>query len=77
MEINISPLNYTNSKSFGGLYTFVPDQAFKDYLLSEGEKTRIVVTNMILNRLCKNSSRVKTRQFKNSSEKNLKVLCKI
>jgi len=50
MEINILPLNCTNSNSFGGLFTFVSDQAFKDYLLSEGEKTRIVVTNMIVNK---------------------------
>ena len=46
MEINISSLNCTKSNSFGGLYTFVSDQALKDYLLSEGGKTRIEVTNM-------------------------------
>ena len=49
MEINISPFNLTNSNSFGGLYTFVPDGTFKEYLLSEGEKTKIVVTNITLN----------------------------
>ena len=50
MKINISPLNCTINNSFGSLYTFVSDQAFKDYLIAEGEKTRIVVTNIILNK---------------------------
>ena len=49
MEINISPLNYTDSNSFGGLYTFSPNQSFKEYLISEGEKARIVITNIIPN----------------------------
>ena len=49
MEINISPLNYTDSNSFGGLYTFSPNQSFKEYLKSEGEKLRIVITNIIPN----------------------------
>ena len=48
MEINITPLNYTSSNSFGGLYTFVPDQTFKEYLISEGENVRIEVTNITL-----------------------------
>ena len=49
MEIDISPLNYTDSNSFGGLYTFSPSQSFKEYLISEGEKIRIEVTNLISN----------------------------
>ena len=49
MEINITPLNYTSSSSFGGLYTFVPDQTFKEYLISEGENVRIEVTNITPN----------------------------
>jgi len=47
MEINISPLNYTKSNSYGGLYAFIPDNSFKSNLISEGEETRIVVTNLI------------------------------
>ena len=50
MVINISPLNYTKSNSYGGLYTFTPDNSFKEYLLSEGEKARIVVSNIISNK---------------------------
>ena len=49
MEINISPLNNTNSNGYGGLYTFVSDQSFKEYLESQGENTRIVVTNVTPN----------------------------
>ena len=49
MEINISSLNYTKSNKYGGLYTFTPDNTFKEYLMSEGEETRIVVTNILLN----------------------------
>jgi len=47
MEIDISPLNYTKSNSYGGLYVFTPDNSFKSNLISEGEETRIVVTNII------------------------------
>ena len=50
MEINISPLNYTKSNSYGGLYTFTPENSFKEYLISEGEKIRIVVSNIISNK---------------------------
>jgi hypothetical protein len=49
MEINISPLNYTSSNGYGGLYTFVSDQSFKEYLQSQGENTRIVVTDVTPN----------------------------
>ena len=45
-EINLSPFNYTSSNSFGGLYIFASDKAFKEYLTSEGENIRIVVTNI-------------------------------
>ena len=50
MVINISPLNYTKSNSYGGLYTFTPDNSFKEHLISEGEKARIVVSNIISNK---------------------------
>ena len=50
MELKISLLNCTDSNSFGGLYTFVPEGTFKEYLISEGEKARIVVTNILLNK---------------------------
>ena len=50
MEINISPLNCTKSNSYGGLYSFTPDNSFKEYLISEREKTRIVVSNIISNK---------------------------
>ena len=50
MEINISPINYTKSNSYGGLYLFTPDNSFKEYLISEGKKARIVVSNIISNK---------------------------
>ena len=50
MEINISPLNYTKSNSYGGLYKFIPENSFKENLISEGEKARIVVLNIISNK---------------------------
>ena len=50
MELKISLLNCTDSNSFGGLYTFVPEGTFKEYLISEGEKARIVITNILLNK---------------------------
>ena len=46
MEINVSPSTYTNSNSYGKLYTFVSDQAFKEYLASAGDNARIVVSNV-------------------------------
>ena len=49
MEINITPLNNISSNTFGGLYTFVPDQTFKEYLTSEGENARIEVINITPN----------------------------
>ena len=50
MELNISLLNCTDSNNFCGLYTFVPEETFKEYLISEGGKARIVVTNILLNK---------------------------
>ena len=49
MEITVSLLNYTRSNSYGGIYTFVSNQTFKDYLKSQGKNTRIVVTKIASN----------------------------
>jgi len=50
MKLNISLLNCTDSNSFGGLYTFSPEETFKEFLISEGKKTRIAVRNILLNK---------------------------
>jgi hypothetical protein len=63
MKINISPLNFTKSNSYGGLYTFTPGNSFKRYLITEGEKTRIVASNIISNR----------NQNKNKKEYNIEM----
>ena len=50
MKLNISLLNCTDSNSFGVLYTFSPEETFKEFLISEGKKTRIAVRNILLNK---------------------------